>query len=186
VRVISTTVPVLPPKLAEGVFETVSEALLHNRMLNIVYRNAQGETKDKRIKPLGLAQAEARLFLVCLFDGYTDTRNLALHRILSAQDTGMPFDRPTDFDLKAYDDNGRFAYGKGDQIRLKIWVSEYLGLLMHETPLSEDQTLEPMEEPQPLAKEGQPRQGWLLQATVVQSDLLVRWLRGQGTAVRVL
>lgn len=186
VRVISTTVPVLPPKLAEGVFEAVSETLLHNRMLNIVYRNAQGEIKDKRIKPLGLAQAESRLFLVCLFDGYTDTRNLALHRILSAQDTGMPFHRPSDFDLKAYDDNGRFAYGKGDQIRLKIWVSEYLGLLMHETPLSEDQTLEPMEEPQPLAKEGQPRQGWLLQATVVQSDLLVRWLRGQGTAVRVL
>jgi predicted DNA-binding transcriptional regulator YafY len=176
VRVISTTVPVLPPKLAEGVFEAVSETLLHNRMLNIVYRNAKGEIKDKRIKPLGLAQAEARLFLVCLFDGYSDTRNLALHRILSAQDTGMPFERPADFDLKTYDANGQFAYGRGELIKLKMWVSEYLALLMEETPLLE---------PEPWRGE-LPRNGALLQATVVQSDLLVRWLKSQGDGVRAI
>jgi predicted DNA-binding transcriptional regulator YafY len=184
VRVITTTLPVLPPQLAEGVFEAVSETLLHNRMLNIVYRNAKGAIKNKRIKPLGLAQADARLFLVCLFDGYTDTRNLAVHRILSAQDTGMSFERPADFDLKTYDDNGQFAFGNGEKIQLKLWVSEYVGLLMTETPLSEDQIMEPMSEPMPWVSD-QPRQGSLLQATVVQSDLLARWLRGQGDEVRV-
>ncbi len=179
VRVISTSIPVLPPKLADGVFEAVSETLLNNRMLNIVYRNAKGEIKDKRIKPLGLAQAEARMFLVCLFDGYSDPRNLALHRVLSAQDTGMSFDRPAGFDLKTYDANGQFSYGQGELINLKMWVSEYLALLVKETPLSEDQKLEPMNEPEPWIGDVTRKGAWL-QATVVHSELLVRWLLGQG------
>lgn len=99
VRVISISVPIRPPQVADGVFETVSECLLHNRMVNVIYKNAQGEVKDKRIKPLGLALADVRLFLVCIFDGYEDTRNLALHRIQSAQDTGMVFERPANFNL---------------------------------------------------------------------------------------
>ena len=186
VRVLSTSVPVLPPQLADGVFEAVSEALLHNRMLNIDYRNAKGELHtNKRIKPLGLAQAEVRMFLVCLFDGYDEPRNLALHRILSAQDTGMPFERPANFDLKTYSDDGQFAYGTGQPIQLSMWVHRYLALLMAETPLSQDQTITPMPEPEPWAGE-QAREGALLQATVVHSHLLERWLRSQGKGLRVL
>lgn len=186
VRVLATTVPVLPPQLADGVFEAVSEALLHNHMLNIDYRNAKGELKvNKRIKPLGLAQAEERLFLVCQFDGYDEPRNLAMQRILSAVDTRMPFDRPPNFDLKAYEAEGQFSYGKGEPIQLTMWVSSYLSLLMTETPLSEDQTLSPMPEPPPWAGD-QSREGSLLQATVVHSHLLERWLRSQGKGLRVL
>ena len=185
VRVVPTTVPMLPPKMVDGVFEAVSEALLQNHWLNVSYRNAQGQTKTKRIMPLGLAQQGPRLFLVCLFDGYTDTRNLALHRIQSAQNTYASFERPANFDLKTYDDRGQFAYGTGEKIQLRLWVNHYLTLLMEETPLSADQTLQPMEEPTPWAGD-QARLGALLQATVVQSDLLVRWLRGQGKGVRVL
>lgn len=186
VRVLATTVPVLPPKLGDGVFEAVSEALLHNHMLNIDYRNAKGELKvNKRIKPLGLAQAEERLFLVCQFDGYEEPRNLAMQRILTAVDTRMPFERPANFDLKTYEDEGQFSYGKGEPIKLSLWISPYLSLLMAETPLSEDQTLSPMPESTPWAGE-QAREGSLLQATVVHSHLLERWLRSQGKGLRVL
>lgn len=185
VRVISTSVPIRPPQVAKGVLETVSECLLHNRMINVVYKNAKGEVKDKRIKPLGLALADVRMFLVCTFDGYEDTRNLVLHRIQSAQDTGMLFERPTGFNLATYDADGQFASGQGQRVPLSMWISPYLALLMEETPLSDDQTLTPMAEPQPW-KGSEPRQGAHLQATVVDSDDLVRWLRSQGKGLRLL
>lgn len=74
----------------------------------------------------------------------------------------MTFERPANFDLKTYDANGQLAYGKGELIRLRMWISEYLALLMEETPLSEDQTLEPMLELEPWRGE-KPRSGALLQ-----------------------
>jgi predicted DNA-binding transcriptional regulator YafY len=45
VRVVATSQPLLPPRIRPGVFETVSEALYHNRWLAIDYQNAQGQRK---------------------------------------------------------------------------------------------------------------------------------------------
>lgn len=42
VRVVSTTQPLLPPKLVAGVFEQVSNALYNNHWLDVDYRNAEG------------------------------------------------------------------------------------------------------------------------------------------------
>jgi predicted DNA-binding transcriptional regulator YafY len=185
IRVLSTTVPMLPPTIAEGVFEAVSEALYVDHWLDITYQNAQGEVRERKVMPLGLAQQGQRMFLVCRFDGYDNYRNLALHRIQAARDTGLPFDRPADFDLKVYDDNGRFDYGDGEFIRMSVWVSSYLALLLAETPLSSDQTLAPMPEPRP-ARGSVARDGARLEATVIQSALLVRWLRSHGNGAKVL
>ena len=56
VRVVATTLPMLPPKLAPDVFEQVSRALYNNHWLDITYTNAQGKTSHARVMPLGLAQ----------------------------------------------------------------------------------------------------------------------------------
>jgi predicted DNA-binding transcriptional regulator YafY len=185
VKVVSTTVPMLPPKVVPGVFQSVSEALFANNWLDISYQNAQGKVSSKRVMPLGLAQQGLRMFVVCRFEGYDDNRNLALQRIKVATDTGLPFQRPADFDLQAYDDNGRFAHGNGTQIQIELWVDNSLGLLMSETPLSKDQTLATLAEPKPFGDDA-PRQGHLLKATVIQSANLVWWLRSQSKALRVL
>ena len=117
------------------------------------------------------------MFMPCRFEGYDDIRNLALHRIQSAQSTNQPFQRPADFDLQAYDDNGRFAFGQGLQLRIHLWIKDELAVLLAKSPLSADQQIAP-------ALKGAP--GFELKATVTDSSLLVWWLRSQGPGVKVI
>ena len=182
VKVVSATVPMLPPKIADGVFDTVSEALYANHWLDVVYQNAKGEVKNKRVMPLGLAQQGLRIFVVCRFEGYTNERNLALHRIQKAIDTKLPFTRPPEFDLTAYDDQGRFALSTGKTLQLDMWVSKALGLLLSETPLSIDQTMTPMSEPAPW-KADSTREGYRIKATVLNSANLKWWLKSQSDEI---
>lgn len=172
VRVVATSQPLLPPKIVPGVFEIVSEALYSNRWLHLDYRNSAGERNKVEIMPLGLVQQGPRLYLVCRYPGYDNERNLALHRILSAEMSTLTFDRPKEFDLKRYDDDGRFGFGEGERVRLTFCIERDVGLHLLESPLSTDQQVVE-------------RQDGTLQitATVVDSAMLEWWLRGFGDAV---
>lgn len=172
VRVVSTTQPLLPPKLAAGVFETVSNALYANQWLDIVYVNAKGNQTLARVMPLGLAQQGPRLYLVCRFDGYDNERSLALHRFVSATASGLTFERPSNFDLQAYDDDGRFGVGEGQRVRLQFTVTQDAGLQLLETPLSADQRVQTV------------GGCYVISATVVETLVLHRWLRGFGEDIR--
>ena len=172
VRVVATSQPLLPPKLVPGVFEVVSEALFSNRWLSIEYRNSAGKRSKSEVMPLGLAQQGTRFYLVCRFKGYDNERSLALHRILSATISTLTFNRPKDFDLKKYDDDGRFGYGEGERVRLAFTITREAGNHLLETPLSTDQ------------KVSETGNGTLaIEATVVDSAMLEWWLRGFGDAV---
>jgi predicted DNA-binding transcriptional regulator YafY len=172
VRVVATSQPLLPPKIVPGVFEVVSEALYGNHWLRLDYRNAGGKRATVEVMPLGLAQQGPRLYLVCRFRGYDNERSLALHRILSAETSTLTFERPKEFDLKKYDDDGRFGFGEGEKVRLSFRIESDAGLHLLESPLSNDQhvvecgvgTLE-------------------ITATVVDSAMLEWWLRGFGASV---
>ena len=59
VRVISTTQPLLPPKIKPGVFEEVSNALFGNRWLSVNYKNARDKQTNADVMPLGLAQQQS-------------------------------------------------------------------------------------------------------------------------------
>jgi predicted DNA-binding transcriptional regulator YafY len=177
VRVVSTTLPMLPPKIKPEVFEQVSQALYNNLWLEITYINAASKRTQAKIMPLGLAQQGVRMFLPCRFEGYEDTRNLALHRIQSAKCSTLRFQRPTDFDLQTYDDNGRFAFGVGGHIAVHLWVKDELAVLLAESPLAVNQRLTPH-----IGSKG----GQELKATVTDSSLLVWWIRSQGDSVKVL
>lgn len=172
IRVVATNQPLLPPKIAPGVLETVSEALYHNHWLKLDYKNASGRRRTAEVMPLGLAQQGPRLYLVCRYRGYDNERSLALHRILHAEQAStIAFDRPRDFDLKKYDDDGRFRFGEGRRIRLRFRIDRATGHHLWETPLSRDQTI--TEQADRL----------VVTATVVDSTMLDQWLRGFGTAV---
>ncbi len=172
VRVVSTTQPLLPPKIKPGVFEQVSNALYANQWLNVDYENAAGKRTDADVMPLGLAQQGPRLFLVCRFKGYDNERTLALHRIISAQASTFTFERPKDFDLEKYDNDGRFGFGNGKRIKLTIVLDKENGYHLLESPLSKDQQVQKLD-------------GDLYQitATVVNSAMLDWWLRGFGDAL---
>lgn len=172
VRVVSTTQPLLPPKIREGVFEAVSDALFGNRWLSVDYRNVSGQKIKSDVMPLGLAQQGPRLYLVCRFQGYDDERILALHRIEAARATTLTFERPRDFDLEKYDADGKFGFGEGKRIHLTFRIAKEAGLHLLESPLSEDQTVKELED------------DYEITATVVETAMLDWWLKGFGDQVR--
>jgi predicted DNA-binding transcriptional regulator YafY len=175
VRVVATSQPLLPPRIAPGVFEVVSEALYSNRWLNLDYQNAGGKRNKVEVMPLGLAQQGPRLYLVCRYRGYENERSLALHRILSAEATTLTFVRPKEFNLKKYDDDGRFGFGEGERVQLTFRIDRDNGFHLLESPLSSDQQVVELDD------------GKLeITATVVDSAMLEWWLRGFGDAVDVV
>jgi len=174
VRVVSTTQPLLPPKVKPGVFEQVSNALYANQWLSVDYENAAGKRTQAAVMPLGLAQQGERLYLVCRFKDYDNERSLALHRIISAQASEFTFERPKDFDLEKYDDDGRFGFGTGKRIKLTFRIDKEAGFHLLESKLSEDQQVKELKD------------AYEITATVVESDQLEWWLRGFGTQVKNL
>ena len=172
VRVVATSQPLLPPKIVSGVFEAVSEALYANRWLTLDYQNSAGKRRSITVMPLGLAQQGPRLYLVCRFDGFNNERSLALHRIRKAEASTLTFERPAEFDLQKYDDDGRFGFGEGHRVQLRFRITKDAGLHLTESPLSTDQQYVEAQD------------GWLeIIATVVDSAMLDWWLRGFGKAV---
>ncbi|MBZ6385947.1 helix-turn-helix transcriptional regulator [Pantoea piersonii] len=172
VRIVATSQPLLPPPIAEGVFESVSEALYLNRWLKITYRNAGGKESENSVMPLGLAQQGPRLYLVCRFDGYNNERSLAMNRILAAHVSTFTFERPAEFSLKKYDDDGRFGFGEGHQIFLTFEIERSAGLHLIESPLSLDQTHRELSDDR-----------LEFSATVVDSAMLNWFLAAFGEAV---
>lgn len=135
VRVVSETQPLLPPEIDSEVFKNVSEALYHDRLLNLAYHNAKQEQRSAMVMPLGLAQQGPRLYLVCRFDGYDNERSLALHRIERASVSTFTFERPKDFKLSQYDADGRFGFGEGERIKLGFSICKQVGNYLSETPV---------------------------------------------------
>lgn len=172
VRVVATSQPLLPPKIVQGVFEVVSESLYSNRWLLLDYRNSAGKRNKVEVMPLGLVQQGPRLYLVCRYRGYDNERNLALHRILSAEISTLTFERPKEFDLKRYDDDGRFGFGDGEKVRLTFVIERDAGLHLLESPLSNDQQVHELAGGK-----------FEITATVIDSAMLDRWLRGFGMSV---
>lgn len=171
VRVVSTTQPLIPPKIKAEIFEQVSNALYSNLWLAIEYDNASGKCIKAEIMPLGLAQQGSRFYLVCRFRGYENERSLALHRISSAQASTLTFERPKDFDLEHYDNDGRFGFGDGERIKLTFHIDKAAGLHLTESPLSRDQQVKELAD------------YYEITATVVDSAMLEWWLRGFGDSI---
>lgn len=171
VRVVSTSQPLLPPKVDADVFQQVSDALYGNQWLEVSYQNAAGKKTSSKVMPLGLAQQGPRMYLVCRYEGYDNERCLALHRIISAQASTLTFERPKDFNLKQFDDAGRFGYGDGKLIRLSFRIDKEAGLHIVECPLSADQQVVELDD------------AYEITATVVDSAMLDWWLRGFGDVV---
>lgn len=166
--------PLLAPKIAPGVFEAVSDALYRECKLRIYYRNAQGRRKSATVWPLGLVQQGVRLYLVCRFEGYGNERILALPRIVQAEASDEPFSWPTGFDLAVYCSGGAFGVSRGRKVRLRFRIDKVYGQHLLESPLAADQTASDLGDALEIT------------ATVADTELLIRWLRGWGPKVNAV
>lgn len=170
VRTISTTQPLLPPKVDGEVFQQVSDALFGNQWLDLTYKSANGKKeKNYKVMPLGLVQQGPRMYLACRFDGYDDNRSLALHRMLSAKASTLNFERPKDFDLDNLNEDLSFSDGPPKMVRLSFVIDKANGLHIVECPLSADQQVVELDD------------GYEITATVADTDVLDRWLSSLKT-----
>lgn len=96
--------------------------------------------------PLSLAQQGPRLYLVYRYNGYDNEQSLDLHRMKSVKVSTLGFERPIDFDLQQYDNDGRFGFGEGEHIHLSFKINKKAGAHILEPPLSTDQKIKEFEE----------------------------------------
>lgn len=102
---------------------------------------------------------------------HASAEKVALDRFISAQASTLTFERPKEFNLKQFDDAGRFGYGDGTKIRLSFRIMKGAGLHVVECPLSLDPQVVELDD------------AYESTATVVDSAMLDWWLRGFGTAI---
>ncbi len=131
IKIVREFQPLLPPQIDKKVLENISKALYEDRLLTVMYHNANKQTRKATIMPLGLAQQGVRLYLVCRFEGF----------------------------------------GEGEHCRIQFEIIKQAGYHLLETPLSEDQVVEELEN------------SYRISATVIDSLLLDKWLKSFGSDV---
>jgi hypothetical protein len=125
--------------------------------------------------PLALVQQDFRLYLMCRYKGYENTRSLALQRILSATiPNRAPFERPAHCSVKELEAQGQFSWGNDRaRIRLRFCIARWAGIYLRETPLSTDQSIHELPDEETLE----------ITATVIDSPALHWWLQSFGDSV---
>jgi predicted DNA-binding transcriptional regulator YafY len=178
VRVVPREMPLLAPKFNDDAVRVVYDALLAGRRFAADYRsraNDTDEVKTYEVNPLGLVVRGNLLYLVCTLWDYQDLRQLALHRVLTANPTNKPVTRPAGFNLDEYIQSGEFQYPVGPPLQLKAKFSRAAAAHLVETPLSDDQVIESLD-----------ANHVCVTATVHDTAQLDWWLLGFGSAVLVL
>jgi predicted DNA-binding transcriptional regulator YafY len=170
--------PLLPPRFNREAVRVVYDALLAGKRFAAEYRSRAAdsdELKSYEVSPLGLIARGPLLYLVCTLWDYQDVRQLALHRLVSATLTDKAVISADGFDLDRYIEQGEFQYPVGPMIQLKAKFTREAAAHLHETPVSEDQTIEDLE-----------TEYVLVTATVRDTAQLEWWLHGFGPTAEVL
>lgn len=173
-RVVPNAMPLLAPTIDDTVARTVYQCLLDGKRFTAVYAARSAEPREFVVSPLGLVAKGLQLYLVCTLWDYIDIRQLALHRIQTAQPTDTPVTPPPDFDLDKYIAEGEFHYPVGPEIKLEARFFRGAAVHLVETPLSTDQTITDLD-----------ADHVLVTATVRDTEQLHWWLLGFGDLVEI-
>lgn len=175
VRYVSPALPLLPPKIAEGVLDTVQDCLLQDLQIDVDYQRLEAEaTQTFRLHPLGLVHRGPVTYLVATIFNYTDVRLLAVHRMRAVKKIEEAAQRPEGFSLDEYIGHGALHFGNGKAFYMKAKVEDWLAAILSETPLAEDQQMEDV------------GHEFLITATVEDTWQLRWWIMSQGAGIVVL
>jgi predicted DNA-binding transcriptional regulator YafY len=174
VRVVHPTQLLIPPEVNPAVHRAVTEGLLLDRQMEIVYRRrAKSETATYVVNPLGLVQRGPITYFVV--NQSKDPFYLALHRISKASLLPQKAEGPPGFDLDQHIASGRLGFGDGSMVQLHAIFANEAAEHLHESPLSLDQRMIPTQDG--LTK---------VVATVPNNRQLEWWLMGFGDRVEIL
>lgn len=178
VRAIPNGKALIPAPLSEATWQTVSEALLTQRAIDVSYLSRSKEVEKRfTLHPQGLVSRHSVTYLLATVNDYDDIRHFALHRIEQARLSDAPWRPSEDFDLDAYIAKGAFGYLQGKApVHLVAHIAPQVAWLLSETPLAESQQLTPL-----------PDSDWQrLDAEVPDDQQTLWWLMGMGANVDVL
>lgn len=177
IRVLSKGPYLKAPVIDAQVQATLYDALLQEKQVKLSYRKpAKEEAREYLINPLGLIVRDQISYLIATFDGYTDPRQLALHRITSAEMQPSSADCPKGFSLDAYIQQGEMNQPVGPTILLRFLLDAHAAAQLAESPMATDQQIEDSE-----------YEGYKLISATVQDTLELRWwLKSFGDEAVVL
>lgn len=138
------TMPLLPPVIDPQVLSSIQEAVLQERQVEVEYRRLTADAAEPiLLHTLGLILRGNIMYLVATAYEYKDVRFYALHRMCGVIVREEQREMPRGFALAQYleQGHGHFKSSEGF-IRLKAIVSQELGQVLLETPLSSDQVIE--------------------------------------------
>jgi predicted DNA-binding transcriptional regulator YafY len=181
IRVLPRGLPQRVPVIRPEVQAAVYQAVLQDTKLSILYgRSADPKDGDQGtrrvISPLALVVRDGIVYLVCVFDGHSDPRQLALHRMTSAELLSDPAQRPKGFSIDSYIAEGQFGIPFNPRpIKLEAEFYRSVARQLQELPISEDQTIREVD-----------KDNVLLRATVPDTLELRLWLKSFGDEVAIL
>lgn len=147
IRVLPRGLPQKSPEIDACVQAMVYQAVLQERQLQICYGREADERREYVIHPLALVVRNQVIYLVCLFDGFDDIRQLAMQRIHAAEVLELPAAKPADFVLDDYIAQGAFGVVFGDEaLPLETRFMRHLAIHLRETPIADDQVIEDIDE----------------------------------------
>lgn len=176
VRTVPPSQPLLPPSIKPAVQQTVYEALLADRQLEIKYlKRGQEKAVEYRIHPIAAVQRGHITYLYCRFSDYEDLRTLAVHRIQSATMLDEKTNVPTGFSIDDVISSGEFGFCSGGEITLEAIFYNGAGDHLFETQIARNQTLIELE-----------NGAVKLVATLPNTLQLGWWILGMGDGVEVI
>ena len=166
-----------PPVIDPDVLQTVQEALLDDKELEIDYESLKDtNARRRRLHPRALIQSGSATYLVAtLPDSKRDSDKPIQYRLDRIHKAIMSSRRVSNsnFDLKQYLANDEDKLGSREFIRLEIWASPRLVSILKGTWLADDQQLVESED------------GAIVRATVRNTLRLQQWLLGHREHVEV-
>jgi len=176
VRTVQPSQTLLPPKIKPEIQQLISEALLSDRQVEIEYkRRNESKASTHRIHPLALIQRGGLIYLYVRYFDYEDIKIIALHRIKSVKILDTATNTPEGFNIDDEIAKGRFDFGSGSVIELKVKFTAEAGEHLFETPLSKDQHIDVIDD-----------SSLLVTANVPDTPQLLWWLLGFGDGVEVM
>lgn len=180
VRVLPRGLPMKIPAILPEVQAAAYQAVLQDCKLRITYGCSSGETEEAElpshvVSPLALVVRDGVVYLVCVYDGYSDLRQLAMHRMRTAELLVEPATRPKGFSIDSYIAEGEFGIPLNPRpIKLEAEFLRHVAIHLRESPISDDQTIIDVDE-----------DNILLRATVADTLELRLWLKSFGDDVAV-
>jgi len=178
VRAIPNGKALIPAVLAETTWQTVAQALLEQKSIDVTYLSRTAETeKNLTLHPQGIVSRHSVTYLLALVEGFDDLRQFALHRVKQVAVSDVSWQVKDGFDIDTYIKSGAFGYLQGpDDVTLEAEIAHPVAWLLQETPLAKTQKIVPLAE----------SEAYYLTAIVPNDQQTLWWLMGMGANVKVI